>query len=183
MIATMTTPLRPCATPDPAAVRSRLTPPHRAIALAVFLIVCALPVPAQEDPADQAPTAPGVWQGEWTVTRDHPSLRTLAGSRLFELAIHHAEGSDEATLWWLAGPAICPEPLDPEPCEWIGATGGSLTLPLVAGRLVAFLPISADQDDPFVLVLDPPSRPGASSGALVSARGGVAWPVDARRDP
>jgi hypothetical protein len=94
MNATMTTSLRPCADPDPAVARNRLPRPYRAIALAVFLTACALPLPAQEDPADQVPTAPGVWQGEWTVTRDHPSLRTLAGSRLFELAIHHAEGGD-----------------------------------------------------------------------------------------
>lgn len=137
---------------------------------------------AQEDPADQHPAAPGAWQGEWTVTRDHPALRTLAGSRLFELAVQHAEGSTEATVWWLAGPAICPDPLADEPCEWVGASGGPLSLSLVEDRLIAVLPVSADADDPFVLVLDAPSPPDASRGALVSARGGVAWPVDARRD-
>lgn len=155
----------------------------KGLALALAALVSATAAPAQEDPADQVPTVPGAWQGEWTLTREHPALRTLAGSRLFELAVHHAEGSAEATVWWLAGPAICPDPLADEPCEWIGATGGPLTLPLVEGRLVAVLAVSADADDPFILVLDAPSAAGASRGALVSARGGVAWPVDARRDP
>jgi hypothetical protein len=44
MTATMTTPLRPCANSDPAAVRNRLPRPHRAIALALFLTVSALPL-------------------------------------------------------------------------------------------------------------------------------------------
>lgn len=163
--------------------RTSLARARQAALPALLLLLLAPGAPAQEDPADRVPTRPGAWQGEWTVTRDHPALRTLAGSRLLELAIHHAEGAAEVHVWWHAGPAICPEPLADEPCEWVGAHGGPTPAALVEGRLVMVLPVSADAEDPFVLLLDPPSRPGASRGALVSARGGVAWPLDARRDP
>lgn len=163
--------------------RTPRTRAWQAVLPALLLLVLAAGAPAQEDPADRVPTPFGAWQGEWTLTRDHPGLRTLAGSRLLELAVHHAQGAAEAQVWWQTGPAICPEPLADGPCEWMGAHGGPTPAALVEGRLVMMLPVSSDAEDPFVLLLDPPSRPGASRGALVSARGGVAWPLDARRDP
>lgn len=169
--------------PGAEVARTPLARAWRAALPALLLLCPAAGLPAQEDPADRMPARPGAWQGEWTLTRDHPALRTLAGSRLLELAIHHAEGAAEAHVWWRTGPAICPEPLADEPCEWMGAHGGPTPAALVEGRLVMVLPVSADAEDPFVLLLDPPSRPGASRGALVGARGGVAWPLDARRDP
>lgn len=127
-------------------------------------------------------TVPGPWQGNWRVTRDDPRIRTLAGAELARLHILQKQGSRVLQLQWVAGRAMCEDPVG-EPCEWVGSVGEVRARQTQAGGLSALLAVSADQDDPFTLrFARRPVVGEAVQGTLSSARGDIRWRVSIERD-
>lgn len=126
-----------------------------------------------------AESAPGPWQGNWVLLREDPRIRTLGGARTLMLhIIHDAAGPVE--LEWRADRGICEDPNAP-PCEWISATGRGTAVAAGPGALAVLLRISADADDPFLLVLER-SGDGRATARLVSEKGGIAYRLDAERE-
>lgn len=131
-----------------------------------------------EEAARSIPAGP--WQGDWTMRRDDPRLRTLGAQRALTLAVFHDAGSATADVDWLADRALC-EPPDSEPCEWVGATGDATAVAITAQGLYAVLRVSGDESDPFLLHLAPPTDGGEAAGLLLSARGDLRLALRARR--
>ena len=142
----------------------------RALALAATVMPAAPlslagePAHTMQSPAERASEraaahAPGVWQGNWRVLRDDPRIRTRAGAELLRLHVLHHIGDTHAQVQWVAGRAICDDPLG-EPCEWIGAQGTVTHATVAPGGLYAVLAVSADETQPFVLHLQPPADRG-----------------------
>lgn len=144
------------------------------------LLVIAMLLPAGTAAAASAAQG-AAWQGDWTVTRDDPRLRTRAGAELLRL---HVEAEADAALAvdWVAGRAICPEPLE-APCEWVGARGRRAVAMPSGDSLLVVLPVSADEGDPLLLHLQ--RAPGAvlADGVLLSARGELRYRVQAQTEP
>lgn len=115
----------------------------------------------------------GPWQGNWLLRRDDPRIRTRGGSEALRLHVIHDAGSDVAELQWVAGPAVCEDPVG-EPCEWIGAAGEVRALINETG-LYAVLPVSADETDPLILHL--PRAATDTPATLFSARGDLRYVV------
>jgi hypothetical protein len=126
----------------------------------------------------------GPWQGTWRIVREDPRLRTRAAQELLELTVWHDRGSLQAQVDWLALRAICQQPAS-APCEWVGASGQAAVGGAHPRGLTVVLPVSADEVDPFVLVLHgaPPTgrRAAGIEGLLLSARGDVRYRVRAER--
>lgn len=143
----------------------------------LLAITTLLPVVA----AAAGQMATTAWQGDWTVTRVDPRLRTRAGAEL--LSLHVAAGPD-ATLAvdWAAGRAICPEPLE-APCEWVGARGQHAVAMQSGDSLLAVLPVSADEADPLVLHLHRSPGEALAAGVLLGARGELRYRVEAQPEP
>lgn len=126
-----------------------------------------------------AETAPGPWQGNWSLLRQDPRIRTLGGARTLRLhIIHDASGTVEVE--WAGDRGICEDPLA-DPCEWVGAAGKGVAVATGAGALAVLLQVSADPDDPFLLLLER-SGAGRAAARLVSARGGIAYVLEAERE-
>lgn len=124
-------------------------------------------------------TAPGPWQGVWHLARQDPRIRTLGGARTLRLdIIHDADGSVE--VQWAADRGICEDPLA-SPCEWVGGHGAGRAVAAGPGALAVLLPISADQDDPFLLVLER-QEDGRAAARLISARPGLDYRLFAERE-
>lgn len=124
--------------------------------------------------AEAAHSVPaGPWQGNWRVLREDTRIRTRGGGEALRLQVIHDAGSDHAQVQWVAGPAICEDPLA-EPCEWIGASGESLHAPVTDESLYLLLPLSADSLDPLLLHI--PSGPD-SAGLLLSLNSGLRYRV------
>jgi hypothetical protein len=165
--------------PETAMTRTVLT-------LSTLALLLALPAAAFEPAADMqseaeraAEQAPGVWHGQWEISRDHPALRTRGSARAVDLEIWHGDGSSSAQVHWSTGPGICPEISIDEPCEWVGVDGVS-EAGIVDGHLYFALPVSADSEDPLFLHLPlPADRVGR--GAAANARGGIAFPIEVQR--
>lgn len=127
----------------------------------------------------QGGTAAGPWNGNWSVLRDDPRIRTRAGAATLRLqVIHDAAGRVE--LQWIADRGICEDP-NAGPCEWVAARGTGLAVAAGPGALAVLLRISADPDDPFLLVLER-REDGRATGRLVSEKGGIAYRIDAERE-
>ena len=130
---------------------------------------------------DAARSVPaGAWQGEWRVTRSDPRLTTRASSELLVLTVFHDQGAAKAGVTWLAGRAICEDPLA-EPCETVGASGDAVTTAISAGALVAVLRISPDEADPYLLYLAAPLKGRPAQGVLLNARGDWVYRIEAER--
>ena len=145
----------------------------RLAAAMVLAVACTAP-PAQAQ-RDGAPH----WAGTWLLERDDARIRTRAGAETLRIDLRPG-AAGQVTLRWTAGRGICEDPLGP-PCEWVGARGS--TTAVVAGPrvLVALLRVSADADDPFLLVLER-GEAGRAAGQLVSEKGGIAYRLDAGRE-
>lgn len=122
----------------------------------------------------------GAWQGEWRVTRSDPRLITRASSELLVLTVFHDQGAAKAGVTWLAGRAICEDPLA-EPCETVGASGDAVTAAINAGALLAVLRVSPDEADPYLLHLAAPLKNRPAQGVLLNARGDWAYRIEAER--
>lgn len=126
-----------------------------------------------------AETAPGPWQGNWTLLRDDERIRTRAGADTLSLhVIHDAAGPVE--VQWVARRGICEDP-NASPCEWVGASGTARAVAAGPGALAVLLRISADQDDPFLLVLER-REDGRAAARLVSEKGDLTYRLDAERE-
>lgn len=133
------------------------------------------PAAEKQSAAERATgTAPGVWHGQWTLRRVHPSLRSLGASTVLDIEVWHSVGEPTANVQWSTGPAICPG-IESEPCEWVGASGSSEGA-VIGDRLHFALPLSADREDPLFVHLP---LPGAGQGAAVNAKGGIGFPLEA----
>ena len=132
-----------------------------------------------EEAARAIPAGP--WQGNWTLSRDDPRLRTLGAQRALTLAVFHDAGIATADVDWLADRALC-EPPDSEPCEWVGASGAATAVAITAQGLYAVLRVSSDETDPFFLHLAPPAGGSEPTALLLSARGDLRLVLTARRE-
>lgn len=135
-----------------------------------FMLLATLP--------SLAVAADAGWQGDWTVTRDDPRLRTRAGAELLSLHVVD-QGQGVLAVDWQAGRAICLDPLDP-PCEWIGARGQATVAAVSGDSLVALLPVSDDDSDPFVLHLHREASSPLVVGVLLGIGGELRYRVEAR---
>lgn len=134
-----------------------------------------------QERAAEVPAGP--WQGNWRVTRDDPRITSRAGSEVVRLHIIHDQGSPSLDVSWVAGRAICIDPLS-DPCEWADASGIDALSAEVGddGSVRISLPISADLDDPFTLKFSRlPLADEAVQGVLESAGGEIRWNVDIER--
>lgn len=148
--------------------------------LAALSAAAAEPARTMQSPRERAgETAPGAWQGNWSLLRDDPRIRTRGGAQTLQLqVIQDATGAVE--VLWLADRGICEDPNAP-PCEWVGAQGRGHAVAAGGRALAVLLRISADADDPFLLVLERREDDRASA-RLVSETGGIAYQLDAERE-
>lgn len=154
--------------------------------LALITAAAALTLNVSAGAQEEGPTtAPGVWQGNYALTRIDPRIRTRAGADLIGMQVIQDRGADTATVSWDARRAICPDPLD-EPCEWIGANGTD-TARVIGNTLVLALRLSPDESDPAILVLQRQStgrgKPARLAGFITNARAGWDIRFDATRTP
>jgi len=146
----------------------------RSIIAIILAVGLAWPVWAQ--PSD---TAVGSWEGTWSLIRDDPRIRTRGGGATLRLQITH-DSAGRLVLRWSADRGICEDP-NAGPCEWITAKGNALAVATGPSALAALLRISADPDDPFLLVLQRAAE-GLATAWLVSEKGGIAYRLDAERE-
>lgn len=123
---------------------------------------------------------PGAWQGQWLVTRDHPQIRTRAGALALRLDIEHDRNNPLPRVQWVADRALCESPTA-SPCEWVGSSGVASSARIVDGHLLVVLRVSADDSDPMVVWLQRPEQGRSVSGTLISARGDLAYTLQAQR--
>ncbi len=158
---------------------------RRAFAAAMLSTSLALPALGQSGDAGQsareraAETAPGPWQGNWALLRDDPRIRTRGGAATLRLHVIH-DPAGPVEVQWVADRGICEDP-NAGPCEWVAAHGTGLATAAGPGALAVLLRISADPDDPFLLVLER-SGDGRAAARLVSEKGGIAYRLDAERE-
>lgn len=122
----------------------------------------------------------GPWQGRWDVTRDHPQIRTRAGALALQLEIDHDRNNATPRVQWIADRALCESPTA-SPCEWVGSRGVASSARVVGGHLLLVLQVSADDSDPMVVWLERPQDGRSASGTLISARGDLAYALEAQR--
>lgn len=122
----------------------------------------------------------GLWQGVWEVTRDHPQVRTRAGALALRLDIEHRQASAVPRVRWTADRALCESPTE-SPCEWVGSHGTASSARVVDGHLLVVLSVSADEGDPMVVWLERPQQGRSATGTLISARGDLAYTLQAQR--
>ena len=115
----------------------------------------------------------GRWQGNWLVLREDARIRTRGGAETLRLHVFHDAGSEHAQVQWIAGRAICEDPLG-EPCEWVGASGESLRVPVTDDAMYLLLPLSADTQDAALLHV---TMPTTGEGLLLSLSGGLRYRV------
>jgi len=118
--------------------------------LAVFAVLAAAVGPAVAQEGPHLPIGP--WHGNYQLSREDPRIRTRGGADLIRMQVIHSKGQPTATVSWIAGRAICEDPLA-EPCEWIGANG-TQEARVVGDTLVLALSLSPDESDPAILVLE-----------------------------
>lgn len=133
--------------------------------------------PAAREQADA--TAAGPWNGNWSLKRDDPRIRTRAGAATLRLHIVY-KASGQFELSWIADRGICEDPNAP-PCDWAAARGLGFAVAAGPGALAALLRISADPDDPFLLVLERGAE-GRVTARLGSEKGGIAYRLHAERE-
>lgn len=118
------------------------------IAVGSTLLFAASVAGAQEEVGSEAI---GAWHGSFQLDRDDPRIRTRGGADLMRIEVIHSRGQPVATISWVAGRAICEDPAA-EPCEWIGS-GGTVQGRILQQDLVFALPLSAQADDPAIVIL------------------------------
>lgn len=123
---------------------------------------------------------PGAWQGRWEVTRNHPAIRTRAGALALQLDIEHDRGNPVPRVQWQADRALCESP-GASPCEWVGSRGVASSARVVGGHLLVVLQVSADDSDPMVVWLERPQQGRSAAGTLISAKGDLAYVLQAQR--
>lgn len=147
---------------------------------AATVLALSAPAFAQED---TALTAPGAWQGNYTLTRIDPRIRTRGGAEMIQMQVIQDRGARMATVSWNARRGICLDPLD-GPCEWIGANGTD-TARIVGNTLVLALRLSPDDSDPAILVLQrqpaAAKKPARFGGFIANARADWDMRFDAAR--
>lgn len=126
------------------------------------------------------PSSVGPWQGRWEVTRSHPDIRTRAGALALRLDVQHDQGGVSALVRWAADRALCESPTS-APCEWVGSRGVASAVRVIDGHLLMVLRVSADDSDPMVVWLERPQRGRSAKGTLISARGDLAYALEAQR--
>lgn len=135
--------------------------------LAVFAVLAAAVGPAVAQEGPHLPIGP--WHGNYQLSREDPRIRTRGGADLIRMQVIHSKGQPTATVSWIAGRAICEDPLA-EPCEWIGANG-TQEARVVGDTLVLALSLSPDESDPAILVLNgPPVAGSRKQGLMTNAR-------------
>ncbi|WP_448659509.1 hypothetical protein ACPVPU_03340 [Sphingomonas sp. CJ99] len=141
--------------------------------LALAAACLAAPAAAQESGIT---SPPGPWQGNYQLLRDDPRIRTRGGADLIRMQLIQSKGEDAVTVSWIAGRAICEDPLA-KPCEWIGANGTTRGR-IVDDTLIIALPLSADAADPAILMMRRdvmPARPVRYSGVMANAQADWAY--------
>lgn len=127
-----------------------------------------------------AETPSGAWQGNWSLLRDDARIRTRAGAAALRLHVIHDASVGSVEVQWVADRGICEDP-GAAPCDWVAARGAGLAVAAGPGALAVLLRISADPDDPFLLVLER-AEEGRAMARLVSEKGGIAYRLDAERE-
>lgn len=111
--------------------------------------------------------------------RDDARIRTRAGALALRLhVIQDADGTVE--VQWVADRGLCEDP-NAAPCEWVRAHGEARATAAGTGALALLLRVSADPDDPFLLVLER-GADGWATARLVSEKGGLAYRLNAERE-
>lgn len=106
---------------------------------------------------------PGPWQGNWRVTREDDRLTTRGAAELAQLFIMQDAGSSTLEIQWLAGRAMCEDPLTEPPCEWLGQTGEQVIEVNAQGGWQLPMPVSADSEDVFMLRMAPVKNLGGDA--------------------
>ena len=154
---------------------------RRVIFLAAATLALAPSAAAQEDGPN---TPPGVWQGNYALSRIDPRIRTRGGADLIGMQVIHDAGAATVTVSWDARRAICPDPVG-ESCEWIGANGTD-TARVIGDTLVLALRLSPDESDPAIMVLQrraaAPRKPARYTGFITNARADWDIRFDAVKD-
>jgi hypothetical protein len=172
---------------------TRKSPLWRSLALLVITVLCA---PHSVWSADKAgiqqpslPKAaqtalaryqPGTWNGQWDVTRQHPQITTRGAALALQFDIEHKAGQAAPRVKWSADRGLCESPLE-SPCEWIGNSGVASSARVVNGHLLVVLQVSADDSDPMVVWLERPQSGRSTPGALISAKGNLAYTLAVER--
>ena len=142
--------------------------------------VAAGPVQTGQAPGKLGNASAGAWNGQWEVTRDPPQITTKGGALALQLTIRHESNSATPRVRWTADRALCESPEEP-PCERVGESGVATSARVVAGHLLVVIAVSADESDPFVIWLERPQEGRSRGGTLISARGDLAYRLDADR--
>jgi len=80
----------------------------------------------------------------------------------------------------VADRGICEDPTA-GPCEWVTARGTGHAVSAGPGSLAVLLRISADAEDPFLLVLERRAA-GRATARLLSEKGGIDYLLNAERE-
>lgn len=148
--------------------------------MGLALPASARPTSATNSARERAQSvATGPWNGTWSLQRDDPRIRTLAGTATPRLQIIH-DAAGRVELQWIADRGICEDP-NAAPCEWAGARVTGLAVAAGRGALAVLLCISADPDHPFLLV-ERRSGDGCATARLVSEKRGIAYRQDVERE-
>lgn len=135
------------------------------LAAGLALLFAPLVAVAQEQVGGEAI---GVWHGTFQLDRNDPRIRTRGGADMLRIQVIHSLGAPVATISWVAGRGICEDPAA-EPCEWIGA-GGTVSGRVLQKDLVFALPLSADAEDPLIVILRHGSGPRARHGQAMNSK-------------
>jgi len=144
--------------PEAAIVPGRRAKGAVSLAAGLALLFTPLAAVAQEEVGREAV---GAWHGNFQLDRDDPRIHTRGGADMLRIQVIHSLGAPVATISWVAGRGICEDPAA-DPCEWIGA-GGTVSGRVLQKDLVFALPLSADADDPLIVILRP-SAPARERG-------------------
>lgn len=125
---------------------------------------------AQEEAGSEAT---GAWHGTFQLDRDDPRIRTRDGADLLRIQVIHSSGAPLATISWVAGRAICEDPAA-EPCDWVG-TSGMGQARVLQHDLVFTLPLSAEAEDPVIVILRKSAGPQAGVGQMMNSQAEFAY--------
>lgn len=115
----------------------------------------------------------GAWHGSFQLDRDDPRIRTRGGADLLRIQVIHSSGAPVATISWVAGRAICENPAA-EPCDWVGASGTGQAR-VLQHDLVFTLSLSADAEDPVIVILRKPAGKRAHVGQMMNSKADFAY--------
>lgn len=151
--------------PEAAAVPGRRAKDAVSLAAGLTLLFTPLAAVAEEEVGREAV---GAWHGNFKLDRDDPRIHTRSGADMLRIQVIHSMGAPVATISWVAGRGICEDPTA-EPCEWIGA-GGTVSGRVLQKDLVFAIPLSADAEDPLIVILRHGSGPRARHGQAMNSK-------------